>query len=248
MNSKVTLNTNYGDIELELFDSIAPKTVKNFIELAKGEKEWLHPVRNEKVMEKFYDGLVFHRVIPDFMIQGGCPLGDGTGGPGYQFEDECFEKAYEITGNIEKDIDAVMVFNEILVPYMQNTPNPDEEIENLVNHIVEKQSVEKLVNTKIEYYKTKTNIDKNVFSLGDIKAKVEYGTICMANAGPNTNGSQFFIVTKKDGAEWLSGKHTVFGKVTNGMNIAHKIEALPRDANDKPSDENIAVIESITIA
>ena len=138
--SDATMVTNHGDIKLELFDDDAPKTVQNFRDLAgKG----------------FYDGLIFHRVIKDFMIQGGCPEGTGTGGPGYQFEDE---------------------FNE---------------------------------------------------------HKVERGALAMANAGPNTNGSQFFIVTT-DAAPWLDGKHTVFGKVTSGQDVAEAISAVERDGRDKP--------------
>src|ERR671920_107168 len=147
--SDATMVTNHGDIELELFDDDAPKTVQNFKDLAgKG----------------FYDGLVFHRVIKDFMIQGGCPSGTGTGGPGYQFEDE---------------------FNE---------------------------------------------------------NKVERGALAMANAGPNTNGSQFFIVTT-GAAPWLDGKHTVFGKVTSGMEVVDALEGLPTDSRDRPQEP--AVIEKV---
>jgi cyclophilin family peptidyl-prolyl cis-trans isomerase len=135
-----TLHTSEGAIEVELFAEDAPKTVENFTKLAG---------------EGFYDGLVFHRVIPDFMIQGGCPEGTGTGGPGYQFEDE---------------------FNA---------------------------------------------------------HKVERGALAMANAGPNTNGSQFFIVTT-DSAPWLDGKHTVFGKVTGGQDVADRISTVPTGANDRP--------------
>ena len=135
-----TLQTNKGSTEIELFPGEAPKTVENFTKLAQ---------------DGFYDGLVFHRVIPDFMIQGGCPEGTGTGGPGYQFEDE---------------------FNE---------------------------------------------------------HKVERGALAMANAGPNTNGSQFFIVTT-DAAPWLDGKHTVFGKVAKGQDVADRISMVDRDARDKP--------------
>jgi cyclophilin family peptidyl-prolyl cis-trans isomerase len=141
--STMTLTTNHGDIVLELFDEDAPKTVDNFRKLAE---------------DGFYDGLIFHRVIPDFMIQGGCPEGTGTGGPGYTFEDE---------------------FNQ---------------------------------------------------------HKVVRGALAMANAGPNTNGSQFFIVTTQ-AAPWLDGKHTVFGEVTEGMDVVEKIEALPTDARDRPQDE-----------
>jgi len=138
--TKATLHTSEGPIEIELYPNEAPKTVENFTKLAG---------------EGYYDGLIFHRVIPDFMIQGGCPEGTGTGGPGYQFEDE---------------------FNE---------------------------------------------------------HKVERGALAMANAGPNTNGSQFFIVTT-DAASWLDGKHTVFGKVTSGQDVAESISKVERDGRDKP--------------
>ena len=149
--SKAILNTNRGAIEVEFFDDDAPKTVENFRKLA---------------ADGFYDDLIFHRVIRDFMIQGGCPDGTGTGGPGYQFEDE---------------------FN----------PN-----------------------------------------------KVIRGALAMANAGPNTNGSQFFIVTTPT-AEWLDGKHTVFGKVTDGMEVVDEIETSPTDGHDKPLEDQ--KIESITL-
>jgi cyclophilin family peptidyl-prolyl cis-trans isomerase len=147
-----TLHTNHGAIDIELFPDAAPKTVDNFTKLAR---------------DGFYDGLIFHRVIPDFMIQGGDPTGTGSGGPGYSFEDE---------------------FNE---------------------------------------------------------HKVERGALAMANAGPNTNGSQFFIVTA-GACPWLDGKHTVFGQVTNGMDVADTIAGLPRDARDKPRED--AVIERLEIS
>jgi peptidyl-prolyl cis-trans isomerase B (cyclophilin B) len=147
-----TLTTNHGDIVLELFDDDAPKTVDNFRKLAE---------------DGYYDGLIFHRVIPDFMIQGGCPEGTGTGGPGYTFEDE---------------------FND---------------------------------------------------------HKVARGALAMANAGPNTNGSQFFIVTVQS-APWLDGKHTVFGEVTDGMDVVDTISALPRDGRDRPQQE--ARIERLAIS
>ena len=150
--SKATMQTNQGAIEIELFDDDAPKTVENFKKLAN---------------DGFYNGVIFHRVIPDFMIQGGDPTGTGTGGPGYQFEDE---------------------FND---------------------------------------------------------HKVERGALAMANAGPNTNGSQFFIVTA-EATPWLDGKHTVFGKVTSGMEVVDMIEQTDTDSRDKPLEE--MRIESISIA
>jgi peptidyl-prolyl cis-trans isomerase B (cyclophilin B) len=150
--SQATLHTNHGDITVELFDDDAPKTVENFRKLASDD---------------FYNGVIFHRVIKDFMIQGGDPTGTGRGGPGYTFEDE---------------------FND---------------------------------------------------------NKVVRGALAMANAGPNTNGSQFFIVTT-DAAPWLDGKHTVFGRVTDGMDVVDKIEASETDGNDKPRSD--AVIERVALS
>jgi len=140
--STATLHTNRGAITVELFDEDAPKTVANFVTLAG---------------EGFYDGVTFHRVIPDFMIQGGDPTGTGSGGPGYAFEDE---------------------FNRQLIVR---------------------------------------------------------GALAMANSGPNTNGSQFFIVTA-DACPWLDGKHTVFGQVTDGMDVVDKLEAVPTDGGDRPTE------------
>ena len=149
--STARMNTTLGTIEIEFFDDDAPETVANFRKLAG---------------DHFYDGIIFHRVISDFMIQGGCPQGTGTGGPGYTFGDE------------------------------------------INDH------------------------------------QVVRGALAMANAGPNTNGSQFFIVTKK-AAPWLDGKHTVFGQVTGGMAIVDAIEGVPTGAGDRPVDP--PVIESVEL-
>jgi peptidyl-prolyl cis-trans isomerase B (cyclophilin B) len=150
--SAATLHTNKGAISIELFDDDAPKTVENFRKLAG---------------DGFYNGVVFHRVIPDFMVQGGDPTGTGSGGPGYTFEDE---------------------FND---------------------------------------------------------HKVERGALAMANSGPNTNGSQFFIVTA-DSCPWLDGKHTVFGRVTDGMDAVDAISDVDRDSRDKPRDD--VTIERVELA
>ena len=149
--SAATLHTNHGAISVELYDDDAPKTVDNFVSLAR---------------KGFYDGVVFHRVIPDFMIQGGDPTGTGSGGPGYTFDDE---------------------FN---------------------SHAVAR------------------------------------GALAMANAGPNTNGSQFFVVTA-DACPWLDGKHTVFGRVTDGMDVVDSISALQTDGRDRPRDD--VVIERVEL-
>ena len=141
--TNATIHTNVGAIELELFDDDAPKTVENFVKLAG---------------DGFYDGVIFHRVIPDFMIQGGDPTGTGSGGPGYQFEDE---------------------FNDH--PAVR-------------------------------------------------------GSLAMANSGPNTNGSQFFVITA-EATPWLDGKHTVFGRVTSGMDVVDDISNVPTDGQDRPLDK-----------
>ena len=150
--TKATMQTNHGALELELFAADAPATVENFTKLAR---------------DGFYDGVIFHRVIRDFMVQGGDPTGTGSGGPGYKFADE---------------------FN---------------------SH------------------------------------KIVRGALAMANAGPNTNGSQFFIVTA-EACPWLDGKHTVFGEITSGMDVVDKIEGLPTGPGDRPLDD--VRIESVTFA
>ena len=233
---KVVMKTNMGNIELELDKSIAPKTVENFVGLANGTKEWKDPKTGNMVKKPFYDGLIFHRVINDFMIQGGCPIGNGTGGPGYQFEDETYSYGDELYGNIATLNDANRVYLEVMTPYFQkfqSEENVDEELISIVLHCQAENSPAPIMNKPYEFYyeKTQSNAIKEIKGLA---ATVDYGTICMANSGPNTNGSQFFIVTKKEGCSWLNGKHTVFGKVTKGMDIVHKIENVEKGPNDKP--------------
>jgi peptidyl-prolyl cis-trans isomerase A (cyclophilin A) len=151
-------NTSEGEIVCRLFEKEAPKTVANFTQLAEGKREWTHPVTGAKSSAKLYDGTIFHRVIPNFMIQGGDPAGTGFGGPGYRFEDET-------KGS----------------PHSFNAP----------------------------------------------------GKLAMANAGPNTNGSQFFVTVAP--TQWLTGKHTIFGEVVEGYNVVEKIAAAPRNGQDKPN-------------
>ena len=163
-----TFNTSEGTIVCRLFEKDAPKTTKNFIELAEGKREWTHPTSRKKSTDKLYDGTIFHRVIPEFMIQGGDPAGTGMGGPGYQFEDE-------------------------------------------------------------------TNGSPHRFD--------KKGKLAMANAGPNTNGSQFFITLVP--TEWLTGKHTIFGEVVEGQEIADKIVLLPQNRQNKPNKD--VVLQSVVI-
>jgi peptidyl-prolyl cis-trans isomerase A (cyclophilin A) len=160
--------TTEGKITVRLFEADAPITAKNFIELAEGAKEWAHPVTRAKSKNKLYDGTIFHRVIPDFMIQGGDPAGTGMGGPGYRFQDE----------------------------------------------------------TKGSPHK----FDKP-------------GKLAMANAGPNTNGSQFFITVAP--TEWLTGNHTIFGEVVEGQEVVVAISKVSRNAQDKPHKP--VVLESLVI-
>lgn len=240
MNKKtnVVLNTSQGDIELELWPEMAPKTVENFVKLSN---------------DGFYEKTYFHRVIPDFMIQGGDPntkdstrANDGMGGPGYKFEDEAFTNGEPITGAITDEETARNVWSDIILPYIQNTATPDTTVKSVFDAVIKAQSGDPIKAHPIEWYLTKTN-HQGVLAKKVVKHPVAYGTMCMANSGPNTNGSQFFIVTKKEGADWLNGKHTVFGKVTKGMDIVHKIEALPRDDKDNPLVGSQAFINKITV-
>ena len=148
--------TSQGNVVCRLFEKEAPQTVANFIGLAEGTKEFADPKTSRRTKRPFYDGLMFHRVIPDFMIQGGCPLGTGTGGPGYKFADEFH-------------------------PSLRHS---------------------------------------------------EPGKLSMANSGPNTNGSQFFITVAA--TPWLDKRHTIFGEVVEGQDVADKISKLPRDSSDRP--------------
>ena len=163
-----TFKTSMGDIVVELFEDKAPQTVANFIGLASGTKEWTDPKTGEKVKRPLYNGTIFHRVIPGFMIQGGDPLGNGTGGPGYRFEDE--------------------------------------------------------FHPELKHNKS--------------------GILSMANAGPNTNGSQFFITHKA--TPWLDGKHTVFGEVIKGQDVLDAIAKVGRDSRDRPTKE--IVLQQVIIS
>jgi peptidyl-prolyl cis-trans isomerase A (cyclophilin A) len=162
-----TFETSLGDIKIRLFDDKAPNTIENFVGLAEGTKEFTNSETGKKEKRLFYDGLIFHRVIPEFMIQGGDPRGNGTGGPGFTFKDE---------------------------------------------------------------FHPELKHDKP-------------GILSMANAGPNTNGSQFFITVNE--TPWLDGKHTVFGEVVEGMDIVENISKASRDNKDKPQED--IVLKKVTI-
>jgi peptidyl-prolyl cis-trans isomerase A (cyclophilin A) len=160
--------TSEGTFKAKLLDENAPITVANFVDLASGKREWRDPRDNQRKTDKLYDGTILHRVIPDFMVQGGDPLGTGTGGPGYKFEDE----------------------------FPSNGPKFDKP-----------------------------------------------GLLAMANAGPNSNGSQFFVTVVA--TPWLNNKHTIFGEVTEGMDVVTKISNLPTGAQDRPQSD--VVLERVEI-
>jgi len=162
-----TLHTSEGDIVIRLFPDHAPKTVRNFVELAEGGREWTDPSTGQRTTGKLYDGTIFHRVIPDFMIQGGDPLGSGRGGPGYKFADEFHPD---------------LRFDR---PYL----------------------------------------------------------LAMANAGPGTNGSQFFVTVSP--TTWLNNKHTIFGEVIEGADVVDRISRVKTGGQDRPADD--VTINSVTI-
>ena len=167
MATFATFSTSEGDFKVRLFDDKAPKTVANFTGLAEGTKEWTDPKTRQKVLRPFYNGLIFHRVIDQFMLQGGCPIGTGTGGPGYQFADE----------------------------------------------------------------------------FGPGLKHDRPGLLSMANAGPNTNGSQFFVTLVP--TPWLDNKHAIFGEVVEGMDVVQRIGKTKTGPGDRPTKD--IVIESVTI-
>jgi cyclophilin family peptidyl-prolyl cis-trans isomerase len=234
---KAVIETNLGNITIELWPELTPRTVQNFVTLAETD---------------YYVGTYFHRVIPEFMIQGGCPntknadrSDDGRGGPDYRFEDECYTGGTPVTGPIADDQMARRVWGEVIMPYMSATAEPDSSIAAIVNAVVAAQNGSPIMQHPHEYY---AQITGNKIMEGQtLIHPVSYGTLCMANSGPGTNGSQFFIVTKREGASWLNGKHTVFGQVLEGMEIVHQIESLPRDPADNPLAENQAIVNAVRI-
>ncbi|MBF0224462.1 MAG: peptidylprolyl isomerase [Desulfobacterales bacterium] len=238
-NPVIVMKTSMGDISIELFPKEAPKTVENFIGLAEGEKEFTDASTNKPIKKPFYDNLIFHRVIKNFMIQGGCPLGNGTGGPGYSFEDEINAK------DLNLDKEKVMMPDGKVHSFLGIRSQAD------FTRIVVNPTVKKLgISNKEEFEKRKEEVSKKVSALtlmgcyenmgykynDKIKSRPPVrGVLAMANSGPNTNGSQFFINVVD--TPWLTGKHTIFGKVIEGMDIVDKISSVPVDNNSKPNND-----------
>ncbi|MCH6255733.1 peptidylprolyl isomerase [Puniceicoccaceae bacterium K14] len=247
------METSLGTMVFKLYESKTPKTVENFVKLAKGElpeKEVSDSEDNsteDTTLTPYYDGLVFHRVIKDFMIQGGCPQGNGMGGPGYTFEDECYAIGDEITGEIIDEEMAQNVFDTVMVPHLRQHRgvSPNQLIADVFTEMQQSRSIKPLVGRTLEEIKAGTAFEGSVYERNLI-GSVEYGTLCMANSGPNTNGSQFFVTTKKDGCPWLDGKHTVFGEIISGLETLEKIQNVETSkGNDKPVEP--VTIVSLTI-
>jgi cyclophilin family peptidyl-prolyl cis-trans isomerase len=235
-NPVYVIQTTLGDIEVELFQSEAPKTVANFIGLAEGTKEFEDVKTGKKVKRPYYNGLIFHRVIKNFMIQGGCPLGNGRGGPGYTFADEIDATALGLDkmkafGPKKGAHRFLMIRSQeeyqrnILIPlYRAMNINSQEEFDQRKNEV--EARLDSL--TLKEAYENMGY----VYSENGSKHPPVRGSLAMANAGPNTNGSQFFINLVD--TDWLTGKHTVFGKVVKGMDVVDKIGAVNVDSGQKP--------------
>jgi len=246
-NPVVLMKTSQGNIRIELWPDAAPETVKNFIDLAEGNKTFKDAKTGEDVKKPFYDGLTFHRVIKDFMIQGGCPLGTGTGDPGYKFKDEINAKGLGLA-----DLKAM---GEGGVPHPWLLIRDQASFQRTVLGPV----LQKLgISSQEQFEEKREEIQNtvNALSVLDVYANLGYvfndklpakkpnrGVIAMANSGPNTNGSQFFINVVD--TPHLTGKHTVFGKVIEGMDIADKISNLETDAAGKTSTP--VTIESIRV-
>ena len=241
-NPIYTIKTSMGSIDVELFARAAPKTVANFIGLAEGSKEFTDSKTGDKVKRPFYDGLIFHRVIKDFMIQGGCPLGSGTGGPGYRFEDEI--DASRLGLDKLKAMDArgrphpiLMIRSRadfqrhILQPLFKKLGIGSQEDLNRRQGEVRQSLAEATVKFVLE------NMGYQYNAKGSPHPP-NRGALAMANSGPNTNGSQFFINLVD--AKWLTGKHTVFGRVVNGIEIVDKIGGVAVDQQSKPV-ENVVI-------
>ena len=235
-NPVYVIQTTLGDIDVELFQSETPKTVANFIGLAEGTKEFEDSKTGKKVKRPYYNGLIFHRVIQNFMIQGGCPLGNGQGGPGYTFADEIDATALGLDkikafGPKKGTHRFLMIRSQ--EEYQRNILIPLYRAMN-INSQAEFDRRKKEVETRLDTLTLKEAYENMgyVYSENGSKHPPVRGSLAMANAGPNTNGSQFFINLVD--TDWLTGKHTVFGKVVKGMDVVDKIGAVNVDSEQKP--------------
>lgn len=240
-NPMCIIQTSMGNIEVELFQNDAPKTVANFIGLAEGTKEFTDEKTGKKVKKPFYDGLIFHRVIKGFMLQAGCPQGNGRGGPGYSFADEINAVALGLDKlkvidpkkspphhpflmiRTREDYHRMIVtplFQSLGITSQEELDKRKEEVAARLKSLTLKEAYE--------------NMGYSYSDKGSPHPLVR-GSLAMANSGPNTNGSQFFINLAD--TDWLTGKHTVFGKVIKGMDVVDKIGAVKVDTGSKPVED-----------
>jgi cyclophilin family peptidyl-prolyl cis-trans isomerase len=234
----VLIKTSLGSITVELFSDEAPKTVANFLGLVEGTKASKNPTTGKMEKRKFYDGVVFHRVIKNFMAQSGCPLGTGRGNPGFQFGDEISAKSL--------GLDKMMV----ATAGRRNFRSYSLSEEDWTTHVMRPLYDELSINTREDLDKNAKKLEKMLeetsvlsvyqrlgFQYDDSRSShpMQRGTLAMANSGPGTNGSQFFINFKNN--EFLNGKHTVFGRVVVGMEVVDKMQTMKTGAADKPVED-----------
>lgn len=244
-NPLILMKTSMGDMYVELYPQAAPETVANFIGLATGTKEYTDPKDGQKKKGPYFDGLIFHRVIPNFMIQGGDIIGTGTGGPGYRFPDEINAKALGLDKQIAgetpymdydiKNSAKSMTFAKLNITSQDAFTKKQKQIDREFKKTVEslsKKTIEEVL--ALSGYSFRDDLPS--------EKAVKY-SIAMANSGPNTNGSQFFI--NVNDTPHLNGKHTVFGKVVKGQDVAVKISEVPRGENDKP--ENNVILKKVIV-
>lgn len=243
-NPKILMKTSMGDITLELFADECPKTVANFVGLAEGDKEFKDARSGEMVKRPFYDGLIFHRVIKNFMAQGGCPLGAGHGSPGFKFEDEINAKAL--------GLDKKKAFVSGPQGFRPAVPiNRQLMTTKIVRPIADGLGIKNENEFKQRFAEVQKELQK--LSLMEALVRVGYkyndkrgshrmlrGTIAMANSGPNTNGSQFFINMVDN--EYLNGMHTVFGRVLSGMDVIDKMQTVEAEGSKPKTDIKIVSI------
>ncbi|MCE2452304.1 MAG: peptidylprolyl isomerase [Nitrospinae bacterium] len=237
-NPVLLMKTNFGDVYIEMFPEEAPKTVANFMDLAMGNRVFVDHKTSQKVKRPFFDGLKFHRVIKEFMIQGGDPKGNGTGGPGYNFEDEINAEALGLHKQKalkdgrphaylpirnQSDFQRTLVhplFQKMGIRSQADLDKRREEVKKRINELTLKDAYEHMGYRFNEKLKSRPP---------------KKGVLAMANSGPNTNGSQFFI--NLIDTPWLTGKHTVFGRVVKGMDVVEKIGETPVGAGSMPQEE-----------
>jgi cyclophilin family peptidyl-prolyl cis-trans isomerase len=243
-NPLAVMETSLGTITIELYRHAAPKTVENFISLARGEKEFTDS-EGKPAKRPYYDGLIFHRVIPNFMIQGGDIKGNGSGGPGYQFADEINAKAL---GLDKIKVSSSPMARQEVAQVVRNEIFKKLGIKSQADLTAKMKQAEAMLKTEQEKWGNKSLeelfIARGITYTPNLESESNTkGSLSMANAGPNTNGSQFFVSVVDN--LYLNGKHTVFGRVIKGLEVAEQITKVERDQQDKPKTS--VILKKLTI-